>query len=57
MKVLHIYKTQPDEMTKTLVRTLSEGEQVTEFDLFRGDVDYEKLLDLIFDHDKVITWW
>lgn len=57
MRILHIYKTEPDETTKTLVKILSEGEDVTEFDLFKDNVDYGKLLDLIFEHDKVITWW
>jgi len=57
MKVLHIYKTEPDQTTKTLVNILSEGQEATEFELFKDDVDYEKLLDLIFEHDKVVTWW
>ena len=57
MRILHIYKTEPDETTKTLVKILSEDEDVTEFDLFKDNVDYGKLLDLIFEHDKVITWW
>ncbi len=57
MRILHIYKTEPDETTKTLVKILSEGEDVTEFDLFKDNIDYGKLLDLIFEHDKVVTWW
>jgi len=57
MRILHIYKTEPDDTTKTLVNILSEGEEVTEFDLFKGSVDYGELLDLIFEHDKVVTWW
>ncbi len=57
MKILHIYKTVPDETTKTLVDVFSKGEEITEFELFKDDVDYEKLLDLIFEHDKVVTWW
>ena len=57
MRVLHIYKTEPDETTKTLVNMLSEGEEVTEFDMFKYDIDYERLLDLIFERDKVVTWW
>ena len=57
MRVLHIYKTEPDQTTKTLVNILSEGQEATEFELFKDDVDYERLLDLIFEHDKVVTWW
>jgi len=59
MKILHIYKSAPDDTTKTLVGILSDGKEVTEFPLYHGDPDYEKLIDVIFehDHDKVITWW
>jgi len=57
MRVLHIYKTEPDETTKTLVNILSEGQDTTEFELFKDNIDYEKLLDLVFEHDKVVTWW
>ncbi len=57
MRILHIYKTEPDDTTKTLVNILSEGKEVTEFELFKDGVDYDKLLDLIFEHDKVVTWW
>jgi hypothetical protein len=57
MKLLHIYKSEPDTVSKTLVDILSEGNQVTEFRLFEGQSDYERLIDLIFEHEKVISWW
>jgi len=59
MKILHIYKSEPDDVTKTLVGILSEGKEKTEFPLFQGEPDYGQLIDLIFehDHDKVISWW
>jgi len=59
MKILHIYKTEPDDVTKTLVGILSEGKEKTEFPLYQGKPDYGQLIDLIFehDHDKVISWW
>lgn len=57
MKTLHIFKTEPDETTKTLVDVVSQGEETTLFELFRDDADYDKLVDLIFEHDKVLTWW
>jgi hypothetical protein len=59
MKILYIYKSEPDDTTKTLAGILSEGKEVTEFPLYQGEPDYEKLIDVIFehDHDKVITWW
>ena len=59
MNILHIYKTEPDETTKSLVGILSEGKEITDFPLYQGEPDYEKLIDLIFehDHDKVISSW
>jgi hypothetical protein len=57
MKMLHIYRSEPDTVSKTLANTLSEGNQVTEFKLYEGDPDYDRLIDLIFEHDKVISWW
>ncbi len=57
MKILHIFKTEPDQVTNTLVEVISKGEEITTFELYKDDVDYGRLLDLIFEHHKVITWW
>lgn len=57
MKLLHILKSEPDGNTKRLIEILSEEEDSTFFPLYEGKVDYDKLLDLIFDHDRVISWW
>ena len=58
MKTLHILKTMPDDDTNALMAMLvsSEGE-ATIFRLYEELADYEELLDLIFEHDKVISWW
>jgi hypothetical protein len=57
MKTLHILKSVPDTNTKTLMDILAEGEDTTVFDLNEGKPDYEKLIDLIFEHDRTISWW
>ena len=57
MKLLHILKSEPDNNTKTLMNILSEGEEATVVPLYEADADYEKLVDMIFEHDKVISWW
>ena len=57
MKLLHILKTEPDENTNTLMDILSKGETTTVFKLYEGRADYELLIDLVFDHDKTISWW
>ena len=57
MKILHIFKKEPDEETKKLVELMSEGEEIKQFELYKGDPNYEQLIDLVFEHDKVVTWW
>ena len=57
MKLLHVLKSEPDEIIKTLMKSSSEGNDVQQFELFANDVDYDKLVELIFENDKVISWW
>ena len=58
-KILHLFKTEPDETQQTLIRILSMEQECREIRLYQleEEVDYEEVIDLIFDYDKVITWW
>ncbi len=58
MKVLHLLKTEPDETTRRLVSML-ENLNACESTVVRLDdwADYEELIDIIFEHDTVISWW
>jgi len=57
MKILHIQKSEPDAILTKLMKSISEGNDVQQFELYKGDVDYDKLVELVFNHDKVISWW
>ena len=57
MKSLHIHKSEPDHNTKLLMEILSGDEESGTFSLYEADPDYEKLIDLIFEYDQVVTWW
>ncbi len=59
MKILHILKTEPDNNTKILMASLGEPQrkETTVFALFDERADYEKLIDLIFEHEKIFSWW
>ena len=57
MKILHIQKSEPDEIVTKLMQPISEGNDVQQFELYKEDVDYDKLVELVFNHDKVICWW
>lgn len=58
MKTLHILKTEPDDETKALLSALSRshGKEVTVIKL-DDSTDYEEFIDLIFKHDRAISWW
>ncbi len=57
MKLLNIFRSEPDDTVKTLCESLSGKNQCDEIRLYEGDVDWEKLVDDIFSHDKVVCWW
>lgn len=57
MKLLYIMRSEPDKNTESLMNILSEGEEPSIFPLYDEQADYEKLIDMIFEHDKVISWW
>lgn len=57
MKVLHVLKSEPDDTMRELMAPLSEGHDVQQFEMYQGEVDYDKLVEMVFEHDKVICWW
>jgi hypothetical protein len=57
MKILHILRSAPDETVEKLIHYLSEDAESTVKPLFQGNVDWSRLVDDIFSHDKVISWW
>ncbi len=57
MKILHVFRHPPDAVTQELVSILSRDREAAEFYLFQEPVDYDRLLELIINHDQVISWW
>lgn len=57
MKVLHILRSEPDEIVETLGEAVSKENQSSVTMLYEAQVDWEGLVDDIFLHDKVICWW
>ena len=58
MRTLHILKTEPDETTAALIAAFNKAEgQDTELIRIDDSTDYDELIDLIFEHDRVISWW
>lgn len=56
MKILHVYRTEPDADVKKLVEIVSEGREAENFELYNNQ-DYDKLVDMLFEADQTITWW
>ncbi len=57
MKILHIFRSQPDDLVRSFVRGMSQGENGKETPLYQGTLDYNQLVKDIFESDKVICWW
>lgn len=57
MKILHLLKSEPDDTVRTLMSGFSEQNDVQEFEMYKGDVDYDKLVELVFANEKTICWW
>ncbi len=57
MKILYILRTRPDVTVEKFMRTVTNGDQADVRALYEENMDWSKLVDDIFEHDKVISWW
>jgi len=57
MKLLHVYRSEPNDDTKKLVEIVSEGRDAESFNLNVESPDYDKLVDMVFAADQTICWW
>lgn len=60
--ILHILKSEPDETVAGLIEDLSQGQGVAVVSLFEDQitgsgVNWPRLVEDIFRHDRVICWW
>ena len=61
-KILHLLRSVPDDTVADLITAMSGGESVTVISLYPDDVtdtavDWNRLIDHIISHDKIICWW
>ena len=56
-KILHVYRSEPNDDVKKLVEILNRDREVSEFKLYDGDPNYDLLVQMIFDADQTISWW
>jgi dsDNA-binding SOS-regulon protein len=57
MKLLNIYRSEPNDDVKKLVEIVSRDREAQSFDLNVDAPDYDKMLDMVFDADQTICWW
>ncbi|WP_167505987.1 hypothetical protein [Desulfosediminicola flagellatus] len=57
MKILNVYKSEPDETIQKLVEIVTRDREAESFDLYADSPDYDKLVDMIFEADQTISWW
>jgi hypothetical protein len=56
MTTLHIFRNEPDEQVRELVREITPDE-TTQMELYEENVDYDQLVSAMFTHDRIISWW
>ncbi|MBU0482366.1 MAG: hypothetical protein KKG47_14835 [Proteobacteria bacterium] len=57
MKILNVYRSEPDATTKKLVEIVTRDREADSFKLNVDAPDYDKLVDKIFAADQTICWW
>lgn len=57
MKLLHILRSEPDELVRLFIQGMSRTDTSREVPLYSGRVDYAQLVKDIFESDRVICWW
>lgn len=57
MKILNVYRSEPDETVKKLVEIVNRDREQDSFDLTADTPDYDALVDKIFEADQTICWW
>ncbi len=57
MKILNVYRSEPDETVKKLVEIVTRDREADSFDLNVDSPDYDQLVEKIFAADQTICWW
>jgi hypothetical protein len=58
MKTLYLFKSEPDDKTNKIINHLKTiNPDAIAIELYKDDVDWDRVVDLVFIHEKVICWW
>lgn len=56
MKILYLLTGGRDELCGRLIDAHAREHEVTVIDLSKGDVPYDRIVEAIWAHEKVISW-
>ncbi len=57
MKILSVYRSEPDDVTKKLEEIVTRDRESDTFNLNTDSPDYDELVEKIYAADKTICWW
>ncbi len=57
MATLHMLRSERDAATEVLMSTLPEERTGKIIELYSDNIDWESVIDNIFNYDNVICWW
>ncbi|EKD89884.1 MAG: hypothetical protein ACD_32C00115G0002 [uncultured bacterium] len=57
MKILQVYRSEPNSDVKTLVAILNRDREADEFYLNVESPDYDLLVAKVIAADKTVSWW
>ncbi len=57
MKLLNIYRSEPNDDVKKLAEIVSRDREAQDFNLNVDAPDYDKLVDMVFEADQTVCWW
>lgn len=56
MKILYILNDGPDSLSSEIIALQARDHEISVVDLSAAEPSYEKIVDAIFSHDRVISW-
>ena len=56
MTTLHIFRSEPDEQVRELIREITP-DATAQIALYEEIVDYDQLVSALFTHDRIVSWW
>ncbi|WP_035274058.1 hypothetical protein [Desulfogranum japonicum] len=57
MKILQVYRSEPNSDVQTLVEILNRDRDADEFKLYVNNPNYDTLFQKIWAADKTVCWW